>query len=297
MKLVRMASIAVGMMTWVVFLGSTGLAQSPPSPKPFLVFDGTLYSSKPDLSAYGIRPITMAYTGNFGPDWYKDADTLPDISAVQTVAREAQQKGYEVVLDIEHWPLTGALDSVQDNLTKYETLLQLFRAAAPGLSVGYYGAPPVRDYWRAIKDPSSQEYQFWMAENDQLRPLAAAVNVLFPSLYTFYPDRAGWKEYAIAQIKEARRYGGGKAVYVFLCPQYHDSNLVLGGSYLAADYWLLELQTAKEYADGIVIWGGWGSDNRPAKWNENAAWWTITKAFMTNGDKLAPPAPSSLTVQ
>src|ERR1041385_1234232 len=110
MKSVMMCSFAVGMATWIVFLGSTGLAQSPPSPQPFMVFDGTLYSNKPDLSIYGIRPITLAYTGNFGPDWYKDADGLPDISAVQTVAREAQQKGYRVVLDIEHWPLTGALD-------------------------------------------------------------------------------------------------------------------------------------------------------------------------------------------
>ena len=68
MKLVTMGACAVGLVTWVVFLGSTGLAQSPPSPKPFLVFDGTLYSNKPDLSAYGIRPITLAYAGKFGSD-------------------------------------------------------------------------------------------------------------------------------------------------------------------------------------------------------------------------------------
>src|ERR1051325_10468982 len=102
MKLVRMVSIAVGFMTWVVVIGSTGLAQSLPSPKPFLVFDGTLYSNKPDLSAYGIRSITIAYAGNLGPtDWYKQAGSMPDLQAVQAVAREAQQKGHGVVLDIE----------------------------------------------------------------------------------------------------------------------------------------------------------------------------------------------------
>src|SRR5262245_32081621 len=185
MKLV--SAIAVGLATWVVVFGSTGLAQSLPSPKPFLVFDGTLYSNKPDFSVYGIRPIELAYAGEFGPDWTKQADRLPDLQAVQAVARAAQQKGHGVVLDIEHWPLTGSPDVVHNSLTKYMTMLDWFRAAAPGLSVGYYGAPPVRDYWRAMKETSTQEYQSWREENDQLRSLAGAVDVLFPSLYTMYP--------------------------------------------------------------------------------------------------------------
>jgi hypothetical protein len=276
MKWVTIGSLTVGLATLFVFTVLTALSQTPPGPKSFVVFDGTLYSYKPDLSLYGIRPITIAYAGKFGPDWYKQADRLPDLQAVQTIAREAQQKGYAVVLDIEHWPLKGSPDLVRDSLTKYLTVLKWFQEAAPGLSVGYYGAPPIRDYWRAIKDQSSQERKSLMGENDQIRPLAAAVNVLFPSLYTFYPDQAGWKTYAIAQIEEARRYGSGKPIYVFLWPQYHDSNRTLGGQYLPADYWLLELETAKQYADGIVIWGGWR-----AKWDENAPWWETTKKFMS----------------
>ena len=296
MNPVKMLSLAVGLAAWVVFPGSSGLAQSIPSPKPFLVFDGTLYSDKPDLSVYGIRPITVAYAGSFGSDWYKQADRLPDLQAVQAVARDAQQKGHVVVLDIEHWPLGGSPDSVQDSLTKYKTVLQWFRDAAPGFSVGYYGAPPIQDYWRAIKEASSQEHRAWMAENNRVRSLAGAVDVLFPSLYTFYPDQAGWKKYAIAQIEEARRYGNGKPVYVFLWPQYHDSNLLLGNRFLPEDYWLLELETARQYADGIVIWGGWGTDNSPARWDENAAWWTVTKKFMKNREQSPPVAPTSLAI-
>ena len=257
----------------------------------------SIHSNKPDLSAYGIRPIPLAYAGSFGPDWYKQTDRLPDLQAVQAVAREAQQKGNVVVLDIEHWPLSGPPELVRDSQTKYMTVLEWFRAAAPGLSVGYYGAPPLHDYWRAIEATSAQERRSWMQENDQVRSLAGAVDVLFPSLYTFYPDQAEWKKYAIAQIEEARRYGNGKPVYVFLMPTYHDSNQVLGGQLLSPDYWLLELQTAREYADGIVIWGGWGSDNRPVKWDENALWWKITKDFMKSRNQSAPAAPTSLTIR
>jgi hypothetical protein len=297
MKSPMVGSFAVGLATWFAFTVLTALGQSLPSPKSFVVFDGTLYSDKPDLFAYGIRPITMAYAGKFGPDWYKHPDRLPDLQAVQNVARDAQQKGPVVVLDIEHWPLQGSSDSVRDNVAKYITVLQWFREAGAGLSVGYYGAPPLRDYWRAIKDTNSQEHRSWMAENDQVRSLASAVDVFFPSLYTFYPDQAGWKKYAIAQIEEARRYGKGKPVYVFLWPQYHESNRIIGGQYLPAEYWLLELETAKEYADGIVIWGGWGSDNRPAMWDEKAPWWGETKQFMETLHVSSISPPTSVTVR
>ncbi len=271
---------------------SIGWTQPAPDPKSFLIFDGTLYANKPDLSIYGIRPITMTYARQFGSDWLKDSSRLPTADSVKTLAREAQQRGQVVVLDIEHWSLKGAPDSVQESLTKYLTVLEMFQAAAPNLFIGYYGAPPIRDYWRAIKDSKSEEHRAWMAENDRLRPLATAAHVLFPSLYTFYPDQAGWKKYAIAQIGEARRYGAEKPVYVFLMPTYHDSNRMLGGSFLTEDYWLMELETVKQHADGIVIWGGWGRNNRPASWDEQAPWWTVTKEFM---NRVQPPQPGNGT--
>lgn len=294
MNPVRMLFLAVGLAAWVVFPGSSGLAQAIPSPKPFLVFDGTLYSNKPDLLTYGIRPITLVYAGKFGPDWNKHADRLPDLQAVQDAAREAHQKGHGVVLDIEHWPLKGSPELVQASLKKYKTVLEWFRVAAPNLLIGYYGAPPIRDYWRAIKEPSSEEHRSWMSENDQISALASSVDIFFPSVYTFYPDRAGWKKYAIAQIKEARRLGKGKLVYVFLMPVYHDSNRILGTQYLPEDYWQLELETARQYADGIVIWGGWGSGNRPARWDEKAPWWSKTKEFMKTLDVAAPVSSKQL---
>lgn len=290
--------VAAGLAICAVFILSQTYGQVPANPKPFLVFDATLYANKPDLSTYGLRPITLAYAGSFGPDWYKYPDRLPELEAVQAVARDAQQKGHRVVLDIEHWPLEGTPTLVQDSLAKYLRVLTWFRDAAPGLSLGYYGAPPLHDYWRAIEDGASPARRSWMTANDQTRSLAGAVDAFYPSLYTFYPDQAGWKKYAIAQIEEARRHGDGKPVYVFLWAQYHDSNKDLKGQYLPEDFWLFELKTAKQYADGIVIWGGWDvMTNRPAKWDENAAWWKVTKEFMKSGDLKPPAAPTSVTIR
>lgn len=261
-------------MTAIGSTDATAEIKTPSPAKQFLVFDATFYTNKPDLSPYGIQPIPLIYPGTFGSQWQKHNDRLPGIEAVMKAAREAQNKAATVVIDIEHWPLKGSPESVKESLRKYITVLEWFRKGAPGISIGYYGAPPIRDYWRAVKAPSSAEHRAWMSENDEIQTLAQAVDILFPSIYTFYPDQNGWKQYAIAQIEEARRYGGGKPVYAFLWPQYHESNRILGGQYLPADYWQLELETARQYADGIVIWGGW------AKWDERAPWWLKTKEFM-----------------
>lgn len=262
-------------------------AQTLPNKKPFVVFDGTLYAGKPDLSVHGIRPVSIAYTGAFGLHWFKNSDTLPDMSVVQKIAREAQARNAPVVIDIEHWPLSGDPTKVRASLSKYMTVLQWFKDAAPGLAVGYYGAPPLRDYWKSLNSPRSKEWASFARENDQLRPLAGAVDIIFPSLYTFYTDRGGWIRYAYAQIAEARRTSNGKPVYVFIWPQYHDSNPSLKGAFLPADFWRLQLQMAKRYADGVVIWGGWSPKGRMT-WDDNAAWWKVTTDFMKT---VAPPQP------
>ncbi len=268
-------------------------AQTLPKKNPFVVFDGTLYAGKPDLSVHGIQPTTIAYTsqigGKIGYQWWKQAERLPDKEIVQQIARQAQTKPNPVVVDIEHWPLAGDPKQVQRSLEKYLTVLQWFKEAAPELAVGYYGAPPLNDYWKSLKSPMSKEWASFARQNDQLRPLSGAVDIIFPSLYTFYTDRGGWVRYAYAQIAEARRNSNGKPVYVFLWPQYHDSNPSLKGAFLPPDFWKLQLHMAKHYADGIVIWGGWDfKSNRPAEWDNNAAWWKVTKDFMKI---VAPPQP------
>jgi hypothetical protein len=158
MKPITIGCSTMGLVIGLALMASTALGQNPPSPRPFVIYDALYYFNKPDLSVHGLQPITLAGGGTLGPDWNKQPDRLPLIEFVQAVARNAQQKGVPVVLDIEHWPLNGPPDVVQPSLQKYLTVLTWAQNAAPGLSVGYvgyYGAPPLRDYWRAVKGPSS----------------------------------------------------------------------------------------------------------------------------------------------
>jgi hypothetical protein len=244
------------------------------------VFDATLYSHKPDLSKYGIKPLRVVYSQEIwipGEDW----GPLPSDRKVKTVANRIARESSIVALDVEHWPVSPSDGDVDSNLSKLQTLLKWYKASSPGVQVGYYGILPIRDYWR-INDPRRQpEIKNWQSENTKLLHLGESVDVLFPSLYTFYPDREGWVKYAKANIAEARRIGNGKPVYVFLWPQYHDSNQLIGEQYIESEYWRLEMETAREFADGMVIWGGWNlKHNGRLQWDENAPWWVVTKAFL-----------------
>ena len=262
--------------TEAVLLNNAYAEALPKTAKSFVVFDATLYKNKPDLSVYGIRPLNILYVSQF----YKNNDSmeqLPSRFRVKELANKAAIRGDFVLIDIEHWPVKGMGADVSETVYKFSELIKWFREDQPSLRLGVYALPPIQDYWRAIGGPTGKGYQAWQAENNKLMSIAQSADAVFPSLYTFYPDRQGWEKYAVEQIREARRFG--KPVYVFLWPQYHESNRLLGGMFLAQDYWKLQLETAFKYADGIVIWGGWG-ETGPTKWNEAAPWWLVTKEFV-----------------
>jgi len=244
---------------------------------PFPVFDATIMTQKPDLKDFGLKPITVVYP-NFMWEGNKVPDTtsLPDSSRINAFARLLNQTTDIVVIDIEHWPVTGDAATVNDSLKKYQTVLKWFKSPAPSLKVGLYGVLPIRNYWDAIQNTDSARYTSWQKDNDRLAPLAQSTDVLFPSIYTFYEDRNGWRKYAIAQIQEARRQADGKPVYVFLWPQFHGSNKTLANTFLPGDYWRMELETARQYADGIVIWC---CSNRQT-WDGSAPWWLETQKFI-----------------
>jgi len=244
----------------------------------FPVFDAVSFTHEPDLTVFGLRPITVVYP-NFMWEGNKvpDATSLPDRSRIIAFGQLANQTSHILAIDIEHWPLIGDPATVAASIKKYQTVIGWYKATtAPELKIGFYGVTPVRNYWDSIQEKNSPRYQAWEKQNDAVASIAQLEDVLFPSVYTFYEDREEWKKYAIAQIQEARRYAGRKPVYVFLWPQYHGSNKKLGSAFLPGDYWRTELETARKYADGVVIW----CCSTRQTWDDNAPWWSETKTFL-----------------
>lgn len=238
----------------------------------FVAFDGTLYQGKPDLAKFGLKSITIVYTASM---WDKSSDltSIPDSNVVRPLALQASKSTGIAVIDIEHWALGGDPATVALNTRKYLKTLQMFQQYAPSLKVGYYGVAPQRNYWDSIHGSRWPGYVAWQKTNNNVASIAQQASALFPSAYTFYKDQDGWQKYAIAQIEEARRIGPGKPVYVFLWPQLDKDGQ--GTGYLPTAYWRMELETARKYADGIVIWGGWHET-----WDNNAPWWLETQRFL-----------------
>lgn len=253
----------------------------------FRIFDGSLFQGKPDLSRHGLQraevvySIRQLYLNEKSPE---KIARLPNKATVETAIRRlgVRDRAPLMIIDVEHWPNVGDEAEVTESVDKYVTLLDWVKGAAGGTPVGYYGISPLRDYWRAIGLPPGS-YRKWQAENDRFARLNAAVDVLAPSLYTFYDNVEGWKKYAVENVREARRIAPGKPVYPFIWPQYHNSNKKLDGQYLSAEYWSQQLKTLERVADGAVIWSG------PERWRADAPWWLATLEFIETSSKACKP--------
>lgn len=240
--------------------------------KLFPVFDALSYKGKPDLTAHGMSAIRVIYEDEL---WNKKGDDheQPNIDKITRVARTLKP-GSIACIDIECWPVNDPNPAVaRASIEKYLTVARIFKKESPLVRIGFYGVLPIRDHWRANGKKGPIGFSQWQKENDTLKPLAKAVDYIFPSLYTLDADPQYWRVFAETNIAEARRYG--KPVCPFLWPQYHEALKQLSGQYLPKTFWELELDTCYRNADGIVVWGGYQE-----QWEENAPWWVATRKFL-----------------
>ncbi|HEX2973061.1 MAG TPA: hypothetical protein VHP11_12055 [Tepidisphaeraceae bacterium] len=286
--------------------GSDGDDATPviPAQKMFAVYEDTYFVNKPDLSGYGIeKPIV---TGN---SFFWRADnpaggydlTVPNEAATRNIARMASDAGKLLVIDIERWPVdirTSSPAEVQVTMQKLGQIADWVHSERPDVKLGFYGVGPLRDYWTPVQYWGAMEnsedrwyrqhlplfeslYLKWQAANDFLKPLMDKADCVIPSLYTFYENQTDWVRYAKGNLEQAKRYG--KPVIPFIWMSYHNSTGLIGQD-LSAEYWQLQLNTVRELADGVVIWGGmkYSRDSQPVAqtWDEQASWWTVTKSFI-----------------
>lgn len=288
------------------------VAAEPPSAQrqhPFIIFDGTAYAAKPSLKTDGVLPLYIAYEPNLFAERdraRRAKDAMPEDRLFEAQAANARKMGSRfMVIDIESWSVYRSDKyprEVADNVSRHERTVAQARRLAPDLQLGLFSPLPVSSgYERLIAPAGSALHAQMVGDNDNLTALAASVDAIFPIGYTFTEDRAEWRRSVATQVSEARRLRGDVPIYVFLWPQYADYGPVpkeLRWRWIPADYWLFQLQSVHELADGVVIWGGWDGENRRARrWDSQAAWWLTTKRFIKEANLKVPSPPSSLRSQ
>lgn len=244
-----------------------------PGTKQFVIYDATLFSGKPEMRQFGIRPAYIVDRG-----FWKDEAQRREVDYEKLPGRLNELPAADglIALDVEHLPLTGDDKTVAASLETMRKLADASRKYGSGRKVGYYGLLPLSEYWRPINGLPGGGFSDWKRDNARIGSLDRSVDVNLPSLYTYYPDRPGWVRQAKALVCAARQVSR-KPVYAFIWPEYHDST-ALAGRALPADYWRLQLQTLQRIADGVVIWGGYDLKNgRAYRWNPEAEWWNVTR--------------------
>lgn len=265
------------LLTGSVSTGAEPQSCSRPANRPFRVFNATLYVGTPDLSRYGIEPIHVVDRGL----WPEGAGRSgpPDPALVRRYVESLPRDNAPIVLDIEHYDLTGSDAAAQTAVTDLRRLAATFRAIAPDRRLGYYAILPISDFGPARAGTGSPPYRSWQRQNDRLRSLQGGVDFLFPSAYTDTRGEAAWVTGAAGAICEARRLSA-KPVYIFIWPEYHDSTPLIG-RFLEASFWRLQLETAYRMADGVVIWGGYDlAAGRRRNWDPQAPWFATTLTFL-----------------
>ena len=267
--------------------------------KVFKIYDGTFYLNRPENIHPCIERVDLEYAGEIWPN-KENMDSLPPRDHIEQQGKNNGDSGVIAILDIEHW-----WEDIAVHVEDYITVYNWYKYGAGDVSVGYYSTIPLRNYWAAQAGEGSTSYRSWAAQNDLLKPLGEIVDAAYPSLYTFYNDQEGWKTYAEANIREARRISRpDMGVYPFLWPRYHSSNRDgLARTWIDRNYWRTELETLRVHADGIVIWGGMNWDDRTKMdWpteGRKQGWWLETLEFISEnfeqvaaGDPLPEPEPS-----
>jgi hypothetical protein len=259
------------------FCSSADAAEAPVFKPNFVARDATRFKENPDLATYGLKDIVVAYESSLWPAGA--SKILPDLNYITTkyIPKIRLQNPDVVVIDIESWPFKSTMTAAEitANINKFKQVVSVFRRELPNTKIGFYLVMPERNWLAPCGDPKkvASRTSSWHQRNMKLQPLADAVDIIFPSLYTFYDDaksQACWPNYAAANINEAKSFG--KPVWAFLWMKYHST-----GGQIPAAFWRQQLETTYQYADGLAIWSMASATDT---WSYAAPWWVETASFL-----------------
>lgn len=318
----RISSYCRAALACLVVVAAIGLGPpaSAAAPGGFLVFDrvGGM-PGKPDLSAYGLGTNIIGIPNSvvFYSDW-----TINTASLQSYVSSLPLNTIIELDFEGGPWQYRKSVDQVQTDWTK-QKITEVINTihATPGRSdikVGVY-ATIARTYWEPTQyhvNPTNAtniaNFITWQNDNTYMHSppnnISDVVDLHFPSLYTAYGN-AGfendkwWEVAATYNIAEMARVGGGKPIYPYIWPVYHNSNTKLTPAYIPGASWRRQLEFLRDPTQHVTLTAPAGGQTLPqntvlsgaviwhyafglhswADYGTPASWWKVTQQFMDPG--------------
>ncbi len=230
-----------------------------------------------------ITSIPILYASDFDPE----DDGVYDEALLRTsIGKKIPDKNYQgiAVIDWED-PLIGVLekaDSASNEfrtaMSKYKALLQLCKMQRPNAKWGYYGMP-FTSYWDSTRVEMA---------NRKIIALLQEVDVLLPSLYSYYPNNTPQTNnyaYVAANTRNTAQLAKAlnKPFDIFIWHRYHPSNQEFGMKTIPqAEFknWIQVMIAACKpvsLMEGIIWWGA--DDYYYRTGNKNLAGEVGTKNF------------------
>ena len=195
--------------------------------------------------------------------------------------------------DEEVWPVTTQAERLA-TATKLANLVTNMKSRMPDWKFGYYVRPMKYDFVNAHAVIGGGSYNAFQANNEDLATttIYQSADAFFPYGYMPYtrdltdPQTVSSYETVLRQtILEQRRlikkYGKNQPIYPFLSWTQSGG----GTQVLDFDLWEMSLRVCYQYADGFVLWGGFGVD-----WNVDKLqpWWLSILANIESGRFWSP---------
>ena len=243
----------------------------------FLMLYHISHKNSPDFARLGFKDSYIVYEQELiKPGSNKLENIKPEkMRLVIDNVKKRMPPGSYIQIDIESW-IGRTEKGRQKARSLYLSTIQELKSGLAGYRLGYYRIVPYWAHWDINKN--SGILKSWLEENAARQPIADAVDVLYPSLYTYHSDPEEWEAVAQKVIKKAREMARGKPVIPFLWPRFHPSSDIGGDGmiYLSSSYWRRQLEFVYLHADGVVIW----NDGRTEPWSDDMPWWQATLSFI-----------------
>ena len=237
-------------------------------------FDDGVASAKGDVVAEHVReaasrqPAGMLYVIDQEHD-----EWLTDVRRVTPEFAQHNRDRYQQWADAMRAGNPLVRLAIYDVLPRGETYLPLYRAGAQAMVAAARAGQPLNDQavwlayhafrydqakgWTADDDVpdqySSRDFFRWRAAGDAdvAGGLLNAVDAITPTLYLYKAFGIdGMSTIARGNLAEARRLAGGRQIYPFIWPHYHENP----AERPTLDEWRAYVRVILENADGCVLW-------------------------------------------